>query len=370
MRATGGAGARASVPGGSEARDDMASRWRGQPVRLEVWYTTLTDPRSGTGVWLHHELVAPARGAPAYAHGWASVFPPDSGPAFARFGPARWHQPGVAAVPTDGDEAADPAAGNHAGDSGGPGSDGTPDGGVVYAADTARVSGRRLWGSAGDIAWDLTATSTGEPLETFPRWAWEREVLPAAQIVPAPAAAFSGTVRYGDAALTLEEVPGATARIYGHGNARRWAWLHADLGGGDLAEVVAAVPTAPGLRRLPPLPFLRLRLDGRDWPATSLLAAATLRARIDLPTWTVTGRVGGRSVHVEVTQPPDATVAVDYRDPDGSPAVCRNTERADAVVAVRDRGSAKREWHLEGTAHAEVGTRPAAGGRGSPRASG
>lgn len=322
MRVTGNANAR--VP--SESKDDMSPRWRGQPGRLEVWYTTLTDPRSGTGVWLHHELVAPTGGAPAYAHGWVTVFPPDARPAFARFGPAAWQQPGP--------------------------------GGGLYAADDAWLSARRLYGTAGDLSWDLTATRTGEPLYTFPRWAWEREVLPAAQIVPAPTAAFSGTVRYGGAELALEDAPGATARIYGHGNARRWAWLHADLGGGDAAEIVAAVPTAPGLRRLPPLPFLRLRLDGRDWPASPLLSAAMLRARIGLPTWTVSGRAGSRRVHIAVTQPPDATVAVDYRDPDGSAAVCHNTERADAAVTVQDRGAAKREWRLEGTAHAEVGTRP------------
>lgn len=349
MRPSGAPSARAPVQRGSTAEDAMAPRWRGQPGRLEVWYTTVTDPRSGTGLWLHHELVAPTGDEPAYAHGWAAVFPPDARPSFARFGPAAWG--GAEAGGTVND-----AAGDAAGE-------------TVYAAETARLSARRLWGSAGDIAWDVTATRPGEPLYTFPRWAWEREALPAAQIVPTPAAAFRGTVRSGDAEIALDDAPGATARIYGHGNARRWAWLHADLGGGDVAEVVAAAPTAPRLRWLPPLPFLRLRLDGRDWPASSLLAAATMRARVDLPTWTVTGRLGGRSVHVEVTQPPEATVAVDYRDPDGSTAVCHNTERAHALVAVRDRGSAKREWHLRGTAHAEVGTRPAAGASGSPGAS-
>ena len=34
-------------------------RWRGQAGRLEVWYLTATDPRTGTGLWLHHEVVAP-----------------------------------------------------------------------------------------------------------------------------------------------------------------------------------------------------------------------------------------------------------------------------------------------------------------------
>ena len=39
-------------------------RWRGQPGRLEVWYLTATDPATGTGLWLHHEVVAPTGGGP------------------------------------------------------------------------------------------------------------------------------------------------------------------------------------------------------------------------------------------------------------------------------------------------------------------
>ncbi len=349
MRATGSAVTQ-TLPGaaGPLARELMAPRWRGQPGRLEVWYTTITDPRSGTGLWLHHELLAPVGAAPALAYGWAAVFPPGSEPVFARFGPDAWQRPEAPA----GDGAAAFA------------SDGAP----VFASDGARLSARSLSGSAGvkgerdGISWDLTAADGGWPLFTFPRWAWERELLPGAQIVPAPSAAFTGTVRYGATELALEEAPGVIAHLYGHGNARRWAWLHADLGGGDVAEIVAAVPARPGLRWLPALPFLRLRTGGSDWPASPLLAAAKLRARIGLPTWTVAGRVGSRHVRIEVTQPAEATVAVDYADPDGAPAVCHNTERAYAEITLSERRGGRwrtaGHWRLDGTAHAEVGTRP------------
>lgn len=219
-----------------------------------------------------------------------------------------------------------------------------------------------LRGTAGDISWDLDATGGGTALFTFPRWAWERELLPGAQIVPRPADTFSGVVRFAGTELTLRAAPGAGAHLYGHGNARRWAWLHADLGDGDVCEIVAAVSTRPGLRRLPPLTFLRLRVDGRDWPATDpLLAAVRLRARIDDPTWTVTGRVGDRRISVRVTLPAISTVPVGYTDPDGSAALCRNSERADAAIRLERRCGdgyrLEREWRLDGTAHAEVGTR-------------
>ncbi|WP_199433212.1 hypothetical protein [Qaidamihabitans albus] len=311
------------------SRDRLAPRWNGEPGRLEVWYTTLTDPATGTGFWVHHELVAPAGGGTPYLHGWAAAFPPAEAPAFTRFGPHDWQPPRPGHVLE------------------------TP--GAIATAD-------RLTGSAGDIDWDLRAETASGPLFTFPRWAWDTGLLPGAQIVPQPAARFHGTIRHGGRAVRLEGAPGATAHIYGHGNARRWAWLHADLGGGDVAEVVAAVSTRPGLRRLPPLPFVRLRVEGRDWPGgDTLLAALRLRAEIDLPTWRVWGRIGDHRLRIEVTQPPEATVAVDYADPDGSAAVCRNSERADAHVLLERRSGGRwrpfREWHLFGTAHAEVGGR-------------
>ena len=132
-------------------------RWRGQPHRLEVWYATLTDPRTTDGYWLHHEVVAPDEGA-GYAHGWCAVFPFDGPARVERFGPA----------------APDPG------------------GDAWFSAAGAYVDGEALRGAAGDLTWDLTYADTSPPLYTFPSWSWEKEVLPASQIVPFPTARFTG----------------------------------------------------------------------------------------------------------------------------------------------------------------------------------
>jgi hypothetical protein len=409
----------------------LCSRWRGQTGRLEVWYTTLTDPATGTGVWIHHELVAPSDGRAPYAHGWAVLFPPGESPVLGRFGPHPWTPSPAFAVPGVELRPARPPSTHAAGrsaeprpmaDSGPPrtgpqdlrddtSADADPAGIAGTDYQTPRPTGEpgrrtsgqagslpqdlaesdrdtppyrpggetgplpqdlagsdddapsyRLSGEAGSLSWDLVGSGGGAPLYTFPRWAWRRELLPAAQVVPAPGEVFDGTVRCGDRVLDVRNAPGATARIYGHGNARRWAWLHADLGGGDVCEVVAAVSTRRGLDRLPPLPFVRLRVGGVEWPGgDGLLAATRMRATIGLPSWKVSGRSGDRMIRVEVTQPPGATVAVDYTDPDGSAAVCHNSERADAVITLLRRDGKRweldRRWHLEGTAHAEVGLR-------------
>lgn len=310
---------------GTPVADMYRPRWHGERGRLEVWYATCTDTETGTGLWVHHEVVAPTEGNEApYGHGWAAVFRPGKGPVLERFGPH---------PVTPDDAAADPYF-DGSGVTGGP---------------------SLLRGVAGTLAWSLRVEGGGRPLFTFPAWAWERKLLPAAQVVPTPAATVTGSVSVGSDKLDITG-PGGVARIYGHGNAHRWAWLHADLGDGDVLEVVTAVSRRPGMRLLRPLPFVQLRLDGKDWPRDPLLAALRFHAEPALPTWRLRGSARGRRLDVEVTLPPEECVRVDYTDPDGAHAVCTNTERAHATVRVRE-GHRTREWRLDGTAHAEVGLR-------------
>lgn len=305
------------------------SRWRGQSGRLEVWYTTVTDPATGTGLWLHHEIVAPENGDKPYLQGWIAVFPSGEQPIVERFGP---HD----------------AQARRGGDVFGP------------AGITCRAE--RLAGATDGATWDLDVSADTPALYTFPRWAWRRELLPAAQLVATPGARFDGHVRLGDREFAFADAPGASSRIYGHGNAQRWAWLHADLGDGAVLEVVSAVSTLPLLRRLRPLTFVRLRTAEGDWPQhAGLVAAARMRARIGLPDWSVRGRIGKRRITVAVHQPPQSTLRLDYAEPRGEPVVCRNSERADVTVVterrVAGRWTAEHSWTLHGSAHAEVGGR-------------
>ncbi|HET7654598.1 MAG TPA: hypothetical protein VFK42_16300 [Acidimicrobiales bacterium] len=300
-------------------------RWDGSTAgRTEVWYDTFTDPASGAGFWLHHELVSPSDGRPAFVHGWAAAFPAlgDAAPVWERFGP----------LPDDGAEP------------------------FFSCGDVVCEPGVRR-GATSRLEWDLRYVDASPPLFTFPRWSWERDVLPGSQIVPSPSASFSGEMSIvGGRDWTLVDAPGAAARIYGHGNAQRWAWLHADLGGsdGDVLEIVAAVSRRRLLDRLPPLPMVQLRVGGRDVPSRPLASGVVaLRAHVALPSWSVRGRLGGSPFRVDVTLPPERCVVIPYTDPDGAGATCTNSERADAVVTW---GS--RVWRLDATAHAEVGLRP------------
>jgi hypothetical protein len=304
-----------------------APRFRGQPGRLEVWYATCTDRATGAGLWVHGETVSPSDGGPPFSHGWVASFPPD--------GPPRWERtPVVTEPPGVRDRSA-----------------------LGFDAGGLRISPEGTSGSCGPIVWDLQWDAVGQRgLATFPLWAWEREALPAAQVVPAPDLRASGSISH-DGVERPVVGHAQAARIYGHGNARRWGWLHADLGDGDLIEVVSAVSTRPGLRAAPPVTFCKLRVGGVDWPSVPV-APFGLRARLELPVWTVRGRVRGTSIDLRVEQPPERCVAIPYADPDGDTATCTNTERANLRLRVRTRGGVEREWQLDGTAHAEIGTRP------------
>jgi hypothetical protein len=107
---------------------------------------------------------------------------------------------------------------------------------------------------------------------------------------------------------------------------------------------------------------VRLRLDTVDWPRFGLLAALRATAHLGLPNWDVTVRSGRRRLLVQVAQPADRNVAVEYHDPDGAPATCTNSERADAEIVLEHRigrgWAVERRWTLTGTAHAEIGSRP------------
>lgn len=296
---------------------------------------TLSDPTTRTGCWVHHELVAPADADP-YLHGWAAVFRSDMPPVVERFGP----------VTTDGRESEDHGA-------------------TLPAPSGFTLRPPLVAGARGRLAWELRWSERGgspKPLFTFPSWAWERELLPACQVVPVPSSVFSGFVEVeGDRIVLSPETRGNLAHIYGLGNAARWGWLHAELGRGDVLEIVSAVSKRPPLDRLRPLAFVQLRLSGHDWPREPLVAAPLFRTDLGLPQWSVRGTLGRTRLRAEVDIPRSRAVSLTYVDPDGETATCTNSEMADARIVLERRSGrweTVAEWTLDATAHSEVGTRP------------
>lgn len=298
--------------------------WRGERGRTEVWYATFTDAATGLGVWIHAETVAPTDDRAPYAHGWVALFPVEGPPTVERFGPAP----------------IDPVRGP-----------------AWFRVGDVEIAEGVLRGSSDTITWDLRFSKEAPTLFTFPRMVWERHLLPGAQIVPWPASRITGSLHVVGARSEVDAT-GAIARIFGHGSAERWGWLHAPLEGGGVVEIVTATARRAGLRRLRPLAMVQVRLPGEpDWPSNPAVASLRFRTELRADGFTVTGTSAGERLHVDVALPADQSVSLLYTDPDGSTATCTNSERASATVTVRGPRS-ERTWHLDGTAHAEVGTRP------------
>jgi hypothetical protein len=322
----------------------------------------LSDPANGLGAWVHHELVAPVTGAP-FRHGWAALFRRGVAPVLARFGPEALTGPSADPVDPDGV----PGDGPQDGLSASQRAAWAAVGALVSTAE-ASLAFPSFRGRSGTLAWDLTlGGAAGElsagPLWTFPRWAWERELLPGSQALPTPSAPVRGTFEVAGEPVRLSDLTsGGVAHIYGHGSAERWGWLHGELGRGDVVEVVAAVGRRPGLRHLPPAAFVQLTVAGRTWPRDPLLAARHFRTELGTEGFSVEGSVGRRRLRLRVRLPEDQVVVVAYQDPDGSSATCTNSEVADASVRLERRTEGRwvpeGEWSLAGTAHAEVGVRP------------
>src|SRR4051812_45455510 len=66
--------------------------------------------------------------------------------------------------------------------------------GTWARAGDAVLTATRATGRTTSISWDLAWRDDAAPLYTFPRWAWRRQVLPAAQVVPVPTARVTGVV--------------------------------------------------------------------------------------------------------------------------------------------------------------------------------
>ncbi len=321
-------------------QDDLSMRWRRQRGRLEVWYATISDPETGIGLWIHNELVSPTvADEPPYLHGWAVLFRTGTDPILERFGP----------VPME------PESGSS-----------VDEVDVIPVTSGMVIESGQLQGKLERLSWDLTLREgdSAKTLFTFPSWAWSKELLPGAQVVPVASTAVGGTIHLDGNSLKLSEMArGNIAHIYSHSNSKKWGWLHAELGGGDVLEIVAATPTRPGLSSLPPFTLVQLRLGGVDWPSDPMAAALIFRTSLELPTWSVRGTLGRWRIRAEITIPSKESIAVPYKDPDGSSATCTNCELSDANILLERRISlfgweTYHQWTLQGTAHAEIGTRP------------
>jgi hypothetical protein len=318
-----------------------AMRWDGRPGHYEVWYATLTDPRTATGVWIRYTLRAPlVAPEPAECALWLAAMTPD-GERYAR----------RASFPVSELEAhADPFR-------------------ICLAG--ADLSDRGAAGAVEDGTWELSWTPRLPPAWFVHPLVERAKVAQTELVLSHPDLTIDGTVRLGDRTLELDGARGAQAHLWGTRHAARWTWAHCnDLHAADGAprpdtflDGVSVYVERLGRELGPSTPVVG-RFRGEDFAATDPLALVRARSRFGLTTWQFEARDGRRRIVGEVDAPRDGLVGVTYHDPDGRPAYCYNSEVASMRLSVWDRTARGRfGWTLrdtliaDGRAHFEYGQR-------------
>jgi hypothetical protein len=314
-------------------------QWGGGPGHYEVYYLSLTDARSATGLWIRYTMRSPLAGSRECSL-WFMAMDRDG----ARF--ARRATYPIEELTAERDPFHLTLAG-------------------------ADLSDRGMAGRFDDVAWELSwepSLPAAEHVDPLLRRAGIAKTI---LVLCHPDLAVSGAVRFAGRELVLDGARGAQAHLWGSKHASCWTWAHAnDLRsaageprpGAYLDGVSVYVPRLG--RQLGPSTPLVGRFDDDDFRSTSPLRVTRNASRFGLTTWHFEARDGKRKVVGEVDAPRTSLVGVTYHDPDGDLAYCYNSEVASMRLNLWDRTSRGRfGWALretfvaDGTAHFEYAQR-------------
>lgn len=304
-----------------------APRWRGQAPFHEDWYAKANLPAEDASVWVRYTLRAPEGGG-AEASVWAIV---------EAAGEARAAKRTVSADELE--LGRDPFRVE------------TPHGAL-------RRDGCR--GRVGAIGFDLSWEPTPYVFRPLPGWAYRLPDRVSKTVTPNPNLAVRGTVEVGGRELELAGAPGQQGHVWGRAHADEWAWVHDNAGPGPVVSVVAGRRSLAGV----PTPLFAVALVRRR--GRTLAFRNPLVNRVSLGDGRLELEAHGLGHRLRVQAEADRLRRLAYADPDGTPAYCHNTKRADAEVRLDERRlSGYRpvgSWTTSGTMALEVGRRdPIAG---------
>jgi hypothetical protein len=320
-------------------------QWKGERGHYEVYYLTLTDPRSGVGVWIRYTMVAPLPGtgeADATCALWVLAMDPR---------PGRTSRLGRKATLPIAELAgrSDP---------------------FELRIDGARLSDHGMTGGFQDVAWDLRwspGAGSHEHVHPFLRRAGIAQTV---LVLPHGDLSIDGTVTLAGETLELSGARGGQAHIWGSKHARSWAWVHCNdfrsSEGGRVQDTfvdgVSVFVARFGREVGPNTPVLG-RIGGEDFTSTSPVRVVANASTFALTGWRFEAVDGARKLIGEVDADRDQLVGVTYHDPDGELAYCYNSETASMRLHVYDKARRVGGWtHREtlvadGRAHFEYAQR-------------
>ncbi len=294
----------------------------------EVWFLTLTDPRSGQGFWIRSTIGERAAS-------WFARFDPsdpDRNFGIHRASEASQVEPDRFDVRIGGE--------------------------TTFASG---VADGRVEGSGHDAAWSLTWPTGSETYRLLPDWMYRGRFAPTKPLSPNVDTRVSGHITVDGERFDLADAPGQQGHLYGTRHAERWAWAHCGDLTGDQGVVHAL--TAQGRRGPFRMPFVTS--VGVLWDGRWIRMSKTSRRRdFGLGTWKVD--VGDRRFRLtgRIEAPTRDLIRARYDDPDGSERWCHNSEIASCRLALFERSAGAFQevalFESRGTTHAEwAGRTPA-----------
>ncbi len=321
-----------------------ALRWDGRPGHYEVYYLTLTDPRTGVGVWIRYTMLAPlpSTGEPPSCSLWFLAMDPRPG-----------SPPTVGRKATFGIEQLEAT--------------GEPFG---LRLGDATLSDAGMAGRFDDVSWELRWVPAPDPYAPVHPLLERLGVAKTVLVLPHAHVAVEGTITLPSGeALALDGVRAGQAHLWGSKHASTWAWAHCnDFTSAEGAPVDAFIDgvsvTVPRMgREMGPNTPVVARIDGAEFRSTSPLRILRNPSRYDLDGWRFEATDGALRLVGEVQPVREQLAGVTYHDPDGERAYCYNSETASMRLEVQERARRGGGWRQlrtlvsAGRAHYEVGRR-------------
>lgn len=329
-------------------------RWNGRPGHYEVYYLTITEPRTGVGVWIRYTMMAPVA-APA---GGAEGSGPTCSLWFLAMDPRPGAAPTVARKASYGIErlrsAREPFS--------------------LQIGD-ATLTDEGMTGAFEDVSWELRWPASERAYELVHPLLQRLRVAKTVLVLPHAHVPVDGLVTLpGGETLELAGTRGGQAHLWGSKHASSWAWVHCNdfstADGGPVDAFIDGVSaTVPRLgREVGPSTPVVARIDGAEFRSTSPLRILRNASRYGLEGWRFEATDGALRLVGEVEPVRDQLAGVTYHDPDGERAYCYNTETASMRLEVHERTRRGGGWSplrtlvSSGRAHYEVGQRQPAQG--------
>lgn len=201
------------------------------------------------------------------------------------------------------------------------------------------MDGRAVGHIREEFRWNLNWTCTEKPLLLMPQ-GWYSAALPKAKsLVPRPLARFDGHLILPDRTIDVKGWTGSQNHNWGSRHTDEYAWGQV-MGFDNAPNTVLEMGTGRihmGKLRSPRLTAAVLRHEGRDYTFNGWLRGFLAKADYDYFRWEVQTETVEASLHVRISAPRSAFVALRYANPPGGSKCCLNSKIARCEVVLEDK---------------------------------